>query len=309
MLRIVVIGGPTASGKSALAVELARQVGGEIVNADSQQVYRGLDIGTGKPTEAERAAVPHHLYDVADPWEQLDAARYIALADEAIADVASRGALPIVVGGTGLWIRSLLKGLVDAPPRDPELRETLERELAEGGPAALHTRLSQLDPLAAERIRPSDPVRIVRAMEVRLLSGESIVELHRRHALGAPRYDALRLLLDWPMDALEQRIRQRVRAMFDEGLVAETERAYQDERARDRLSRVMGYREALQVMRGEWSRDEAIEATVRAQRQYAKRQRTWFRGEPEWVRLDQAGAATEAVRLVTQWREQEGEPG
>ncbi|HEX9051545.1 MAG TPA: tRNA (adenosine(37)-N6)-dimethylallyltransferase MiaA, partial [Anaeromyxobacter sp.] len=166
MARLAVIAGPTASGKTALAVALARRVGGEIVNADSQQVYRGLDVGTAKPTAEERAAVPHHLLDVVDPGEGMDAARFVALADAAIADVASRGRIPIVAGGTGLYLRALLHGVVAAPGRDPALRARLEEEAARLGRPALHARLAAVDPAAAARIRPNDLVRIVRALEI-----------------------------------------------------------------------------------------------------------------------------------------------
>jgi tRNA dimethylallyltransferase len=296
-VSIVVLGGPTAAGKTALGLALAAEFQGEIVNADSQQVYRGLDIGTGKPTAAERALVPHHLFDVAEPWEQLDSARYAALADAAIADIHGRGRLPIVVGGTGLWIRALLRGLVDAPARDPVLRDRLESE-ASRDLGALHARLAAVDPEAAARIHRTDPVRIVRALEVHALTGLTITELHRRHALGAPRYRSLQLGLGAPMTVLERRIETRARAMFDGGLAQETSAALADPRARARLERVMGYREALGLLEGRYTRAEAIELTYRAQRQYARRQRNWFRGEPEWRWLDLARPYDEAAELL-----------
>lgn len=300
---LVVIAGPTASGKSALALALAQQLGGEIVNADSQQVYRGLDVGTGKPTASERALVPHHLYDVAAPWEQLDAAQYVVLADRAIADVRARGRLPIVVGGTGLWIRALLKGLVDAPPRNAELRGRLEAQAREQGLGALHDRLREVDPDSAALIRPTDPTRLVRALEVFELSGVPLSELYRRQARGPPRHEALQLALELSMAELEQRIRRRVRAMFDDGLVEETARADAEPRAHDRLSRVMGYREALELLAGRLSREAAVEAVARVQRQYAKRQRTWLRGEREWSHIPAEGALEAALAA---WRARTG---
>lgn len=295
--RIVVLGGPTASGKSALGVALALRFGGEIVNADSQQVYRGMDVGTGKPSPADREAVPHHLYDLVDSWEQLDAAQYVALADEAIADIAARGRLPIVVGGTGLWLRALHRGLVDAPPRDEAIRARLEAEAEREGWPALHERLAQVDPYTAARVHQTDPVRIIRALEVYETAGVPLGELHRQHALGEPRYPALHLAVDWPREALDARIQMRVGGMFGGGLVEETRALLADERARARVERVMGYREAAAFLSGSMSREAAIERTVIAQRQYAKRQRTWLRGEDWWTWLDGESAPTTAPAL------------
>lgn len=299
MSGVLLIAGPTASGKSALALELASRLGGEIINADSQQVYRGLDIGTGKPTRAERERIAHHLYDIADPGEQLDAAKFVALADAAIADVRARGRMALVVGGTGLWLRALRRGLVDAPPRHPEIRARLEREASEQGLAALHERLSKVDPESASRIQPGDPVRIIRALEVFEQGGVPLSELHRRHAALRPRLEAKLIALDLPMPALEQRIARRVRGMFDDGLVEEARAVAQDPAARDRLRRVMGYREALEVLEGRMGLGTAIEAVVRTQRQYAKRQRTWFRAEPDWTWLPVDEAAERAAALLS----------
>lgn len=283
--RIVCIAGPTAVGKSALAVELARRFGGEVVNADSQQVYRGMDIGTGKPTEAERGGVPHHLFDLVEAWEQLDAVQFAEKADDVIADIASRGRLPVVVGGTGLWLRTLLKGIVPAPGRNEAIRTRLESEAERVGWPALHARLAEVDPVGAERIRPNDPVRIIRSLEVWEQAGVPFSELQRRHALGEPRHSALRLALSLPMEELEQRIRARARQMFESGLIDETRRLAQDPRTLPRLRRVMGYREAMQHIEEDLPLESAVSLTAIAQRQYAKRQLTWFRGESEWTWL------------------------
>ncbi len=221
MIRIAVIAGPTASGKTAVAVALARRVGGEIVNADSQQVYRGLDVGTAKPTPEERAAAPHHLVDVVEPGEGMDAARFAALADAAIASAASRGRVPVVAGGTGLYLRALLHGVVAAPGRDPALRARLEDEAARLGRPALHARLAAIDPDTAGRIRPNDLVRIVRALEI-AASGLRPSELHAAHAFQEDRYDAAILALDPPRAELHARIDARVREMFEAGLLDET---------------------------------------------------------------------------------------
>src|SRR5512140_3551971 len=216
--RIVVVAGPTASGKTALAIALAQRLGGEVVSADSQQIYRGLDVGTAKPTRAERASVPHHLLDVADPGETWDAARFVRLADEAITGIVARRALPLLVGGTGLYIRTLLHGLAEAPARDPGLRAELEAEAARLGRPALHARLAGVDPEAAARIRPNDLVRIIRALEI-AASGTTQTELFRAHAFAPERYQATLLALAPPREELHQRIDARVEAMFRGGIL------------------------------------------------------------------------------------------
>ncbi len=297
-LPLLVIGGPTASGKSALALELCERLGGEVVNADSQQVYRGMDIGTGKPTTAEQARVPHHLYDVAQPAQQLDAARFLALADASIADIRARGRRPVVVGGTGLWLRALWRGLVDVPPRDEAIRMRLRDEAAQAGWPSLHQRLAGVDAEAAARIAPMDGIRIERALEVFMLTGEPLTLHHRRHALGVPRHEAVHLLLDLPLMELEARIAVRVDAMFDAGLVEETRALMSDASTLRRLEAVMGYREALAVIEGRCERHEAAVLVVRAQRQYAKRQRTWFNGESHWMRARPEEALERALALV-----------
>ena len=283
MIRICVVAGPTASGKTSLAIALARRLGGEIVNADSQQVYRGLDVGTAKPTAEERAAAPHHLLDVAEPGEGMDAARFVALADAAVADVAARGRVPVVAGGTGLYLRALLHGVVAAPGRDPALRARLEEEAAHLGRPALHARLAALDPAAAARIRPNDLVRVVRALEI-AASGRLPSELHAAHAFRADRYDALLVALDPPRGELHARIDARVREMFAGGLLDE---------ARALLAREgplppklpIGYAEAVACVRGELPIEEAIRRVQVAHRRYARRQIVWLRAERgvEWV--------------------------
>jgi tRNA dimethylallyltransferase len=247
---VVVIAGPTASGKSALAVALAQRLGGEIVGADSQQVYRTLDVGTAKPTAAERAAAPHHLVDVVDPGEGMDAARFVALADGAIAAIAARGALPLVVGGTGLYLRALLHGVVEAPGRDPVLRARLEAEAEALGRPALHARLAVIDPATAARVRPNDLVRIIRALEI-AAGGPLPSALHAAHAFQPDRHRALFLALEPPREALHARIDARVVAMFEGGILDEARALL------DRLGR----------------------------RRYARRQLVWLRREPgvEWL--------------------------
>ncbi len=301
MRDLLVIAGPTGSGKSALAVDLAQRLGGEIVGADSQQLYRALDVGTAKPTAAERAAAPHHLVDVAEPGEGMDAARYVALADAAIAGIEGRGALPMVVGGTGLYLRALLHGVVDAPGRDPALRARLEAEAAALGRPALHARLAAVDPAAAARILPNDLVRIVRALEI-AAGGRTQSELHAEHAFKPDRYRFLFLALDPPRPALHRRLDARVEAMFAGGILEE---------ARALLARLgsplpeklpIGYAEAAAVVEGTLPLAEAVRRVQVAHRRYAKRQVIWLRREPgvEWLAPPvDAGAL---ARRVTAWR-------
>ena len=301
MIPLLVIAGPTASGKSALAVELARRLGGEIVGADSQQLYRALDVGTAKPTAAERAAAPHHLVDVAGPGEGMDAARYVALADAAIAGIAARGALPMVVGGTGLYLRALLHGVVDAPGRDPALRARLEAEATALGRPALHARLAALDPAAAARIRENDLVRIVRALEI-AAGGRLPSDLYAEHAFRPDRYRALFLALSPPRPALHARIDARVVEMFRGGLLDEARALL--ERLGDPLPPRLpiGYAEAAAVVRGGLPLEEAVRRVQAAHRQYARRQLVWLRREPgvEW--LEPPVDAGALARRVMAWR-------
>jgi tRNA dimethylallyltransferase len=285
VIRVLVIAGPTASGKTALALELARRLGGEIVNADSQQVYRGLDVGTAKPSRAERAAVPHHLLDVVEPGEGMDAARFASLADAAIAEIAGRGRLPIVAGGTGLYLRTLLHGVVAAPGRDPALRAQLEEEAARLGRPALHERLRAVDPAGAARIRPNDLVRVIRALEI-AAGGATSSELHARHAFREDRYDAAILALDPPRPELHARIDARVREMFAAGLLDEGRALLAAHGGALPRRLPIGYAEAAACVRGEIAVEEAIRRVQVAHRRYARRQMIWLRKERgvEWLR-------------------------
>jgi tRNA dimethylallyltransferase len=282
--RLLVLAGPTASGKTALAVELALRLGGEIVGADSQQLYRSLDVGTAKPDAAERAAVPHHLLDVAAPGEGMDAARYLALADQAIDGIVARGALPFVVGGTGLYLRALLHGVVEAPGRDEALRARLEAEGAALGRPALHARLAEVDPAAAARIGPNDLVRIVRALEI-AAGGRLASALHAQHAFREDRYRVLFLALDPPRPELHARIDARVEEMFRGGILEEA-RALLLRLGRPLPPRLpIGYAEAAAVLEGTLPLEEAIRRVQVAHRRYARRQVIWLRREPglEWI--------------------------
>jgi len=283
-IRILVLAGPTASGKTALAIELALRLGGEIVNADSQQVYRGLDVGTAKPSAAERARVPHHLLDVVAPGQDMDAARYVAMADQAIAAIAARGRFPVVVGGTGLYLRALLHGVVPAPGRDPALRARLEEEAARLGRPALHARLAAVDAEAAARIGPMDLVRIVRALEI-AEGGRRSSELHAAHRFQDQRYSAILFALDPPRAELHARIAARVEAMFAGGLLEEAGVLLGSFGGRPPERIPIGYREAIATLRGDISLEEAVRRVEIAHRRYARRQVIWLRKEPgvRWI--------------------------
>lgn len=274
------IAGPTASGKTALAIALARRTGAEIVSADSQQLYAHFDVGTAKPTAAELAAAPHHLISVVDPREQCTAARYQRLADEAIAAIQRRGRGVIVVGGTGLYLRALLRGVMDAPAADPQLRRRLEEEAAQHGRAALHARLQGVDPQSAAQIHPSDLVRVIRALEIHARTGEKASARRRRHGFSQLRHPHRLLVLAPDRAKLYARIDARTRALFDGGLVEEVQalvaRGYRDAVP----MRSVGYAQALAHHEGQLTRDEAIALAAQQTRRYAKRQLTWFQKEP-----------------------------
>ncbi len=284
MIDVAVIAGPTASGKTRLGIDLCRAAGGEIVNADSQQIYLGLDVGTAKPGAAERAEVPHHLLDLCQPGEGMDAARWCALADAAIAEVAGRGWLPVVVGGTGLYLRALLHGVVAAPGRDPALRARLEEEAARLGRAAMHRRLAAVDPEAARRIRSNDLVRIVRALEI-AAGGRSQSELFAAHGFQAERYRARLWALAPPREELHRRIDARVEAMFAGGLLEEARRLLERFSGRPPPKLPIGYADAMACVRRELPLAEAVRRVQVAHRRYARRQLTWLRSERgvEWL--------------------------
>jgi tRNA dimethylallyltransferase len=296
-ILVAVLAGPTASGKTRLAVDAALRIGGEIVNADSQQVYRGLDVGTAKPTAEERAAVPHHLLDVAEPGEGMDAARWVALADAAISEIAARGRLPIVVGGTGLYVRALLHGVVDAPGRDPALRTMLEEEAVLHGRAALHARLAAVDPGAAARIRVNDLVRIVRALEI-AAGGRTQTELFEAHRFAPRRYRYRLIALDVPREELHRRIEARAGAMARGGVVDEARRLLA--RFGPALPRLpIGYEDAVTCARGEIGEGELAVRIATLHRRYARRQVIWLRREQD---VEWRAPLFDAAALAQAWR-------
>jgi tRNA dimethylallyltransferase len=280
--RVVAVVGPTAAGKSALSLRLAEAIGGEVINADSMQLYRGMDIGTAKLTAAERGGVPHHLLDIWDVTQAASASHYQDLARAAIADIHGRGRVPILVGGSGLYVRAALDKL-EFPGTDPDLRADLEDELGRAGGPALHARLAAVDPAAAAAILPSNGRRIVRALEVLQLSG-------RPFSATLPQYesvyDAVHVGVELPRPELDQRISGRVTRMWELGLVSEVRQlAAAGLREGRTASRALGYAQVLRFLDGELSQDEAAAQTVQATRRFVRRQESWFRRDPRirWV--------------------------
>jgi tRNA dimethylallyltransferase len=305
---LVVITGPTGVGKTEVAVLLASRFRVEVVSADSRQVYRGMDIGTAKPTGEQRRAVPHHLIDVVNPDERYHAARFRAAAREAISAILARENLPLVVGGTGLYIRALLRGLLPAPPADPEVRRELGLALEREGVQSLHRRLRDVDPEAARCIHPRDPVRIIRALEIHRLTGAPLgMPSHWRQSL--PEWRALLVGLTRPRPSLYAALDARVELMVARGLKEETRRLL-DAGHSPTLPAMqgIGYRHFSRVIRGPWSEGDAIRAMKRDTRQYAKRQWTWFAREPgiRWVDVEAAGGVEGAALQVEKWIVQEG---
>jgi tRNA dimethylallyltransferase len=286
---VIAVVGPTAAGKSALSIALAHALGGEVVNADSMQLYRGMDIGTAKLRPDEREGVPHHLLDVWDVREPASVAAYQQLARAAVDDILARGRVPLLVGGSGLYIRAVLEEF-EFPGTDPVIRERLESELATVGPAPLYERLRTLDEPAAAKILPSNGRRIVRALEVIELTG-----LPFTAALPAPtpHYPSVQIGVDRETGALDQRIADRVELMWAAGLLDEVEGLAGLREGRT-ASRALGYQQALAELAGELTREQAIDETVRATRRFVRRQRSWFRRDPRITWLD--GASAELTR-------------
>lgn len=283
---LCVVVGPTASGKTELAIRLAEAFGGEVISADSVQIYRGFDVGSGKPTAAERARAPHHLIDCADPLEAFDAQRFAALAEAAVADVRARGRVPVVCGGTFLWVRALTLGLAPAPPASPEVRAR-HAALAEAeGRGALHAALAQVDPESAARLSPNDFVRVSRALEVYELSGRPQSAWHAEHGFRTTRHEARLYGVRWSREELDDRIARRVRGFLDEGWVEEVRALRAQGHGEARAMGSVGYRQVKEHLEGKILASDLEPAIVRATRVFVRRQRTWLRDEAVgWVSL------------------------
>ncbi len=304
MFRLVAILGPTASGKSALAVAAARRLEGEIVNCDSMQLHKGMAVGTAKPSPEERRIVPHHLYDRIEPDEFFSAGLYAEEARPICRDIASRGRIPFLVGGTGLYFRAFTEGIFQGPSASQPLRRRLRQSSLRKGAGHLHRLLRRFDPESADRIAPNDELRLIRAIEVRLLSGQPISRLKsRRQPLQG--FSILKIGIEMPRQTLYDRIDRRVGAMFSSGLVDEVERLLQAGfSSRSKGFEALGYRHAVAFLEGEIDLDQAMELTRRDSRRYAKRQLTWFRREKGMNWIDSPGEAPSALeRFLKLFRE------
>jgi tRNA dimethylallyltransferase len=280
--KIVIVLGPTAVGKSEVALHLAESVNGEIVNADSQQVYRLMDIGTGKPSKADRERVRHHVIDVVAPNEEFNAALFRRLATESIRQIHARGRNVIVCGGTGLYLKALTRGLFEGPGQDPEVRQTLEQEIAANGVASLYRRLEKIDPAVGSTIHPNDRQRIVRALEVYQLTGRPLSEWQKEHAFQEDPFDVLKVGLLRERDELYDCISHRSEQMIQQGLLDEVRGLVARGFDLDlKPLRSVGYRQMGQVLRGTRSLNDAVEEMKQETRHLAKRQLTWFRRDDE----------------------------
>jgi tRNA dimethylallyltransferase len=276
--RAVYLTGPTASGKSAVGVALARGLGAEVVALDSMTLYRGMDVGTAKPTPADRQGVPHHLIDVLDPWESASVAEYRGWAAAAVDEIEARGNRVLFVGGTALYLKALLRGLFEGPGADPALRRSLEAEADRLGAPALHARLAAVDPASADRLHPNDRRRVVRALEVAAATGRPLSTFQTEHDRPAPAGVSV-FALERPRDELRARIDRRVVGMFEEGLVAEVRALLSGPRPIGAVAaQGVGYREVIDLLSGRSTPDETVTRVQARTRQFAKRQATWFRG-------------------------------
>lgn len=303
---LVALLGPTGSGKTALSLTLARRFSGEIVSCDSVAVYRKMEVGTAKPSSEERREIPHHLIDILPPSQFMTAGDYSRLAREALAAIVSRHRLPIVTGGTGLYLRALLDGLFPGPQRSEETRARLHRSAERHSPGWLHRFLRRLDPDAARRVHSNDQPKLIRAIEVCLAARQPLTEAWKAGRDPLAGYRILRIGLDPPRRELYARIDTRAARMFANGLIDETRSLIVEFGDSPRAFESLGYRQARTVLRGESTETEAIAATAQAHRNYAKRQLTWFRREPEvrWFNGfgDDPAIASRAIDLVQQSR-------
>lgn len=296
---LVVLAGPTAIGKSRIAIEVAQALGTEILTADSTQVYRGMNIGTDTPSEEERQGVPHRLIDLVEPDEPFNAGEFRRQALPEISRLYEKGLLPLAVGGTGLYVRALLHGLWPGPPSDHALRGKLEEEARARGGESMYQELGRVDPVTARRLHPRDTVKVLRALEVYRQTGAPLSKAHEKHAKGATPFRALVLGLTMERDALYQRIDQRVDVELAKGLVEETRTLLAKGYSRGLVSmKSLGYRQMAGYLEGEYSFAEAVRRLKRDTRHFAKRQMTWFRKEPglAWVEVH----PDESVQSVSQ---------
>ena len=305
MPQIITIAGPTASGKTALSIQLAKEMDGEIVSCDSMQVYKDMDIGTAKPTPEEQQGIPHHMLSVAEPWEDFSVSRYCAMADPIVEDILRRGKSPIIVGGTGLYMDALIRGNAFAPCPSTGRREELEALAASQGIEAVIERLQAVDPESAARLHPSDQKRIIRAMEVYLETGMTITEHNRKTQEIPPKYHPIRFTLtDRQRQTLYDRIDRRVDAMVEAGLIEEIQGLLaRGVPEKCTAMQAIGYKEFVAALHGACSLEEAAGQVKQSSRRYAKRQLTWFRRNPEniWLIREDGQTSMEILDSARQY--------
>ncbi len=303
MATCIFLMGPTASGKTDLAVALVKKLNCEIISVDSALVYRGMDIGTAKPDATLLAIVPHRLIDICEPNEPYSAANFRQDALREIADIQRQGKIPLLVGGTGLYFRSLQQGLTDLPAANPDIRQQLEDEAQKYGWAAMHQQLTEIDPISAKRIHPNDPQRIQRALEVYRLTGQTMTALYAQTQIHHLPFDIIKLIIaPAHRQILHQRIEQRFHLMLQQGFIDEVEKLYQ----RDDLHldlpalRAVGYRQIWQYLAGEWDYETMVYKSIVATRQLAKRQLTWLRGEQNalWFDSQQSDLIAQVLQKI-----------
>ncbi|MBR7101705.1 MAG: tRNA (adenosine(37)-N6)-dimethylallyltransferase MiaA [Clostridia bacterium] len=303
-MKVLAVVGPTAVGKSALAVRLAKKYNGEIISCDSMQIYRGMDIGTAKVTEEEKEGIPHHLIDILDPWEQFSCADYALLAKKTVDDIISRGKTPVFCGGTGLYLDSVLEiSSFGEAYADEEYRHSLEEFARENGPAALHKALREIDPESADAIHCNNVKRVIRALEIYKCSGKPKSEVDRENKMIPPPYESTVFFLTCEdKELLYSRIEKRVDIMMEAGLLSEAERLYKDgvfEKSKT-ASAAIGYKELLPYLRGESNLDSCIAQLKLSTRHYAKRQLTWFKKKKNYITVytDRVDPFTEAAKII-----------
>lgn len=300
--RVVAIGGPTATGKTALSVAMARRFNGEIINADSMQIYRELSVGTAKVMPEEQQGVPHHLLDFLPPECTYSVADFTISASNVISEITARGHLPFVVGGTGLYITSLLNGVSFAPEKnDPQVRRKLQQEAAEQGPEALYQRLKTLDPVYAAKVHPHNLPRVIRALELYEITGRKMSEQQQNSRPSTPPYRSLCLCLGYrDRSVLYRRIDQRVDQMLEKGILAEAELVWKNRERYRTAAQAIGYKEFFPYLEGKQTLLECVNSLKQATRNYAKRQLTWFRhqGDVVWLYVDEENPAVQAEKLI-----------
>lgn len=310
MKNLICITGPTASGKTALSIALAQRLHTEIISSDSMQIYRGMDIGTAKPTAAEQKGVPHHMIDIIDPSEPFSVARYTALADACAQTLLSAGKIPIVVGGTGLYLDALIAGnAFTGDETDHRIRQKYEKMADEQGNLAVHACLAAVDPQAAERLHPNNRKRVIRALEVFEQTGMTLDAWNMKNKPAVPKYDAVKIgLCPTERETLYQRINQRVDQMMEDGLLAEAQRLWESGQLTGTAAQAIGYKELVDFLEGKCSLEDCVETLKCRTRNYAKRQLTWLRRDPtvHWITYDAHSDFAEVLQRSTDYLAEQG---